>query len=151
MARWCDRETEANGSEARAGQAGHVAEVAAVAASAAAGEAPQNRAMTANAAAIGAVMSVAKDLAEGRLSTDDLQAEVAEACRGLVGTVVGPGDELWDLQLEIARGILAARGIPSAELVEWLACARRGDQDDAVQTLVQATDSTETPDATEDD
>ena len=84
--------------------------------------------MTANAVAIGAAMSVAKDLAEGRLSTDQLQAETADVCRALVGTVVGPDDAsgLWELQLEIARGILAVRGIPADELVEWLAVARRG-------------------------
>ena len=61
--------------------------------------------MTANAVAIGAAMSVGKDLAEGRLSTEELEREAAERCRELVGTVVGPDDVLWPLQVEVCRGV----------------------------------------------
>ena len=71
-------------------------------------------------------MSVAKDLAEGRLTADQLQSYAATSCHELLSTVVGPSDALWDVQLGICRGVLAARGLSVDELTEWLAVARRG-------------------------
>lgn len=69
-------------------------------------------------------MSVARDAAEGRVSTADLEQVAADACRDLVGVVRGPGDPLWPLHLEIARQVLARSGVPVDELAEWLAVAR---------------------------
>lgn len=76
-------------------------------------------------AAIEAAMSVADDVAAGRLPPADLDQTLATECRALVGNVVGPSDPLWSVQVDIARGVLAAGGIPPGELTEWLAVARR--------------------------
>lgn len=46
-------------------------------------------------------------------------------CRELFGTVAGPGDALWELQVEVARAVLAQKGIPADELSEWFAVARQ--------------------------
>lgn len=74
--------------------------------------------------AIKAAMTVAKDVAEGRLDPDALAAQAAEECRALFGTVAGPGDALWELHVEVARQVLALDGIPVNELAEWLAVTR---------------------------
>jgi hypothetical protein len=76
---------------------------------------------------IKAVMSVARDVAEGRLSPDELGRAAADECRELFGTVAGPDDDpaMWALQLDVARQVLAAGGIPADELTgEWAAVAR---------------------------
>lgn len=75
-------------------------------------------------AAIKAAMSVARDLAEGRLAVAQMDAEVVGVCRELFAAVVGPEDSLWELQVEVARGVLALDGIPVDELAEWLAVTR---------------------------
>lgn len=69
-------------------------------------------------------MSVAKDFAEGRLSAADLAAEAAAACRSRFALVVGPGDPIWELQVEVARQVLAVGGLSADEVVEWLAVVR---------------------------
>jgi len=74
--------------------------------------------------AINGAMSVADDVAEGRLAPADLEAHLETELRALVGTVVGEGDPLFALQVEIARGVLAVGGVPTDELAEWLAVAR---------------------------
>jgi hypothetical protein len=76
-------------------------------------------------AGIKAAMSVARDLAEGTLDPDALDVEVVTACRSLVGVVVGEGDPLWPLQLDITRQVLALGGVPVTELAEWLAVLRQ--------------------------
>jgi hypothetical protein len=74
--------------------------------------------------AITAVMRVAKDLAAGRVSPADIQGPAVAQCRELFATVSGPDDPLWELQVGVARGVLAADGIPVDELAEWLAVTR---------------------------
>lgn len=74
--------------------------------------------------AIKAAASVARDVADGKLSPADLQTQLVAELRELVGEVVGPGDPVWELQLQIARGVLAADGLSADELSEWLAVAR---------------------------
>jgi len=69
--------------------------------------------------------SVARDAAEGRLSPANLEAQLEAELRAVVGTVVGEGDPLFALQVEIARGVLAVGGVPADELAEWLAVARQ--------------------------
>ncbi len=69
--------------------------------------------------------SVARDAAEGRLTPATLEAQLEAELRALVGTVVGDGDPLFDLQRDIARGVLAVGGVPTDELAEWLAVARQ--------------------------
>lgn len=71
-----------------------------------------------------AAMGIAKDAAEGRLTPADLEAQLETELRALVGTVIGEGDPLYALQVEIARGVLAICGVPTDELAEWLAVAR---------------------------
>ncbi|MBM4536283.1 flagellar hook-length control protein [Rhodococcus hoagii] len=87
---------------------------------------------------ITAVMTVARDVAEGTLSPDELAAVAAEECRDLFAVVVGPEDPLWPIHLEVARQVLATGGIPAGELTEWLAVARRaeGSDDDAAESTV---------------
>jgi hypothetical protein len=74
--------------------------------------------------AVKAALSVADDITDGRLSPEELDQAALEECRALFGTVVGPGDPLWDLHLQVARGVLARAGIPAGELSEWLAVAK---------------------------
>lgn len=74
---------------------------------------------------IKAAASVARDAAEGRLSPAALEEQAVAECRELFGTVTGPGDALWELQVEVARDMLAQTGIPADELSEWLAIARQ--------------------------
>lgn len=69
---------------------------------------------------------MARDLAEGKITSDQLEGYADQCCRDVVGIVVGPDDVLWPLQVEICRAVLAARGLSPDELVEWLAVARHG-------------------------
>ncbi|BCI83448.1 hypothetical protein MTY66_50730 [Mycolicibacterium sp. TY66] len=68
--------------------------------------------------------SVARDAAEGRLTPDNLEAQLETELRALVGNVVGEGDPLFALQCDIARGVLAVGGVPTDELAEWAAVMR---------------------------
>lgn len=74
--------------------------------------------------AIRAASSIARDVADGKLSPSDLERQAVAELRELVGTVVGPDDPAWPLQVDIARQVLALDGIPATELSEWLAVAR---------------------------
>jgi hypothetical protein len=75
--------------------------------------------------AVAAAMSIAEDVTEGKLAPAALEAQLVAECRALVGPVVGEGDPLFPLQLEVCRSVLAAGGLSSAEISEWLAVARR--------------------------
>jgi hypothetical protein len=81
--------------------------------------------------AVKAAISVADDITDGRLSPADLEREAAEAVRELAGRVVGRGDPIWPVQVEITRGVLAAGGIPFGELQEWVGLARHRERGDA--------------------
>jgi hypothetical protein len=74
--------------------------------------------------AIDAAMSVAEDVAESRLDPAALDQAVADECKALFGTVVGPGDSLWPLHVDVARHALALGALTADELSEWLAVAR---------------------------
>jgi len=74
--------------------------------------------------AIKAAASIARDVADGKLSPADLQAQAIAELQQLVGTVAGPDDPVWPLQLDIARQVLALGGVSADELAEWLAVAR---------------------------
>lgn len=74
--------------------------------------------------AVDAAVSVAEDIAAGRISPAELDAIVMREARAAAFTVVGPDDPLWELQVEVARGVLALDGIPVDELAEWLAVTR---------------------------
>lgn len=75
--------------------------------------------------AVDAAMGLAEDIAEGRLSPSDLEQQAVTELHELVGSVVGEGDPLWSLQVDIARQVLSLGGIPTAELAEWAAVFRR--------------------------
>jgi hypothetical protein len=54
-----------------------------------------------------------------------LEAELAAALRELFSTVIGSDDgEIWPVQVDVARGVLAAGGIGADELAEWAAVQR---------------------------
>ncbi len=73
---------------------------------------------------INGAMSIADDVAQGRVDPSDLEQQAVQELRELFGVVVGPDDAAWDVQVEVARGVLAAGGIPADELQEWLSCAK---------------------------
>jgi hypothetical protein len=85
--------------------------------------------------AIKAASSVARDVADGKLDPADLQCQVVAELTELVGTVAGPDDPLWDLQVGIARQVLAAGGIDHLELAEWAAVGRRRENPDAADAV----------------
>lgn len=94
-----------------------------------------------------AAASIARDAAEGRLDPAQLDTALAVACREQLGTVAGPDDPLWTLQVGIARGVLAAGGVPTDELLEWAAVQRRRETPDAASdfTAVDGHGGTEPP------
>jgi hypothetical protein len=75
--------------------------------------------------AISAAMGLAEDVADGKLTPAALESQAIEELRELVGTVVGPDDPAWPLQVDVARQVLALDGIPATELAEWAAVARQ--------------------------
>jgi hypothetical protein len=86
---------------------------------------------TGKGAAVDAALGLAEDIAAGQLDPARLDAELAAACRSLVGVVVGPGDPLFGLQIDIARQTIACGGLTTDELREWIAVLdqRQGAQD----------------------
>lgn len=85
--------------------------------------------------AIEAAMSVADDVAQGRLDPATLEQQAVTELRELFAVVVGPDDPLWPVQLDVARGVLAAGGLDASELSEWAAVARRRDNPEAAEAL----------------
>lgn len=75
--------------------------------------------------AVDAAITVAEDIAAGKITTTTLEAQAAAECQALFGNVVGANDPLWALQCDVARQVIAAGGVPSNELQEWLAVQRR--------------------------
>jgi len=92
--------------------------------------------------------SVARDVAEGRLTPADLEAQLQTELRALVGTVAGEGDPLFALQCDIARGVLAIGGLPIDEQAEWLAVARhRAGEPDTPPEAVAVSSGAHSPDS----
>lgn len=86
-----------------------------------------NRASDPRQDGIRAAMSVAKDIAAGRLDPAELASDFAQEALELFGRVVGTGDPLWPVQVDVARQVLALGGVPVDELSEWSAVARARD------------------------
>ena len=94
-------------------------------------------------AGVDAAMSVAEDIATGKVGTAAMDAAVVAECRRLFGRVEGPGDPLWGLQVEVFRQVLAVGGgyapgddgkptlvsISADELAEWVAVYRLAEGD----------------------
>lgn len=75
--------------------------------------------------AIKAAMSIAGDIAEGRLLPSQLAAAALDECRAWFGAVGGPLDALWPLQVDVGRQVMALGGYSANELAEWAAVARQ--------------------------
>ncbi|UVT31519.1 hypothetical protein SEA_MASK_87 [Mycobacterium phage Mask] len=79
-------------------------------------------------AGVDAAMSIAEDIATGKLAVDQLDAAAAAEARALFGRVEGPDDPLWELHVDVARQVLAVGGgIPANELAEWAEVERRAE------------------------
>lgn len=74
---------------------------------------------------VASALSVAEAVAEGHMSTADLEQAAVDQCRELFGTVYGPDDELWELHVDVVRQVLAFGGMTADELAEWTAVQRR--------------------------
>lgn len=92
-----------------------------------------------------AAVSLLRDVEAGRVAPADLDAQLEAECRRLVGGVVGEGDPLWPLQVDVARGVLATGGVPADELAEWLAVARRREGQVEPAPIAQAQPIVEMP------
>jgi hypothetical protein len=85
-------------------------------------------------AAVTAALAIAEDVTAGQLDVTTLDALALEECRGLFSRVVGPGDVLWDLHVEVARQVLAVGGgVPVDELAEWVAVYRAAEAEAAAE------------------
>ena len=83
-------------------------------------------------AAVTAALQIAEDVTAGHLDVTTLDALALEECRNLFARVVGPGDPLWDLHVDVARQVLAVGGgVPVDELAEWVAVYRAAAADAA--------------------
>ncbi len=84
-------------------------------------------------AAVTAALQIAEDVTAGQLDVTAMDALVLAECRNLFARVVGPGDPLWELHVEVARQVLAVGGgIPVGELAEWVAVYRAAEADEVV-------------------
>ncbi|MCB0924954.1 MAG: flagellar hook-length control protein [Mycobacterium sp.] len=81
-------------------------------------------ATTRKAAAL-AALDLAQEIHDGKVSVANLESELTDAARALVGVVVGPDDPLWPVQIDVARQVLASGGLSADEVAEWLAVLRR--------------------------
>ena len=71
-----------------------------------------------------AAMDIAAQAADGRLKPSEVEAQTIARCREIMGTVYGPDDPAWPVQLDISRQIIAMNGHTADELAEWLAVIR---------------------------
>ncbi|MGV0045524.1 flagellar hook-length control protein [Mycobacterium colombiense] len=75
--------------------------------------------------AIDAALSVADDVAHGRIDPTALQQQAVSECRELFGTVFGEGDALWTLHADVARQAVGLGALSPDELREWAAVLDR--------------------------
>lgn len=76
--------------------------------------------------AIEAAMGVANDVAEGRLTPDQLDAELRAYVAAEFGVAIGPQDAVyWPLQVDLCRQVIALGGLSVDELLEWVAVRRQ--------------------------
>ena len=89
--------------------------------------------------AIEAAMSIADEVAQGRLAPADMEALAVRELTELFAEVV-PGSPVWPLQVAVARGVLAAGGIPADELAEWTAVQRASDEQAQMPSVPEPVD-----------
>jgi hypothetical protein len=75
-----------------------------------------------------AALSVAEDIAAGRLDPADLERELVAELSALIDCDHEPGSPLADVQVAVARRVLARGDLPADELAEWLSVARSRSQ-----------------------
>lgn len=80
--------------------------------------------VTTKADAINGAMSIADDVAQGRLGPATLEAQAVAELRELFGQVIGPGDPIWETQADVARQAIALGALTADELNEWAAVMR---------------------------
>lgn len=73
---------------------------------------------------IDAALSIAEEVGAGTLAPHELEAVAVQECLDRFGTVVGPGDPLWEVHGSVCRQYLAAGGMPAHEFAEWSAVIR---------------------------
>ncbi len=83
--------------------------------------------------AIKAATSIARDIADGKLTPNALERQVVAELSKLALEPAEPGTEMAALRIEIARRVLAEGGISACEVAEWLAVQRRRDNPDGDQ------------------
>lgn len=99
----------------------------------------------------------------GTTTAATLERELADTMRAEFGTVgTGPDDPLWSLHLDVCRQFLAAGGLTSNELREWLSVRLRAENcgaapvdpvpdatpiSDAVEPAPEPDDLADVPDA----
>lgn len=71
-----------------------------------------------------AAMDIAAAAVDGRIKPAELEAQTIARCREIMGTVYGPDDPAWTVQVDISRQVIAANGHTADELAEWLAVIR---------------------------
>ncbi len=74
---------------------------------------------------VNSASDVLRDIENGVLRADEVEARVVAEMRRQFGQVNGPGDALWELHLDMCRQVLEAGGLSGDELAEWTAVARR--------------------------
>lgn len=74
--------------------------------------------------AIDAALSVADDVAHGRVDPAALQQQAVTELREMFGSVVGEGDPLWTLHADVARQAVSLGALSADELSEWAAVMR---------------------------
>lgn len=75
--------------------------------------------------AITAAMSLAEDIAAGKVDPTQLERQAVAELSALMLIEPEPGSELAAVQIESARRVLARGDLPADELAEWAAVARR--------------------------
>jgi hypothetical protein len=74
----------------------------------------------------GAAGSVLQDIESGKITDPaEYEAEVVATLREQFSLVHGPGDLLWELQVDVCRQVLEAGGLSADEVAEWVAVLRR--------------------------
>ncbi len=83
--------------------------------------------MTTDADVVSAAYDVLEEINAGTLTGAQLETHAAEVMRREFGTVGGEDDPLWPVHLDVCRQFLAAGGLTSGELREWLAVQLRSE------------------------
>lgn len=89
--------------------------------------------------AINSAMTLAENVAAGKIDPAALEDELVAECRELFGVVAGGGDPLWPLHIDVTRQSIDAGALSADELAEWAAVIRRREQQ------IRAVGDAETP------